>query len=738
MDKLSWTSSDTIAGYVTSFERDGKTFGLRTNDDREFQVKLTDATYAELVQNLDEPFQDPRTPLESIITPGRYLFACGIFYPEAGEVKFEAKRFILVGRNTDEYRFEVPDWWIRQIRSLAEFYFNAQFPDGTIDYHNYRTHLTLEGQKLPGTRQETDSISRMIYGFATAYMLTGVDRYLEAAERGTEYLREHMRALDEDRDCVYWYHGMDVIGNRERKIFASQFGNDFDAIPAYEQIYALVGPIQTYRVTGDPCILQDAEKTINLFNQFFLDREKGGYFTHIDPVNFDPRAESLGANRARKSWNSVGDHAPAYLINLWLATGDKRFEDFLVYTADTIVEHFPDYEHSPFVQERFHEDWSHDTTWGWQQNRAVVGHNLKIAWNLMRIHHLRPNEQYTELARKIAAILPTVGMDRQRGGWYDTMERVRSAGEEWHRFVWHDRKAWWQQEQAILAYLILYGSLRQPEYRQLARESMAFYNAFFPDHDNGGVYFNVQATGIPFLLGTERFKGSHSMSGYHSFELCYLAAVYCNLLINKQPMNLYFKPKAGAFKDNLLRVMPDILPPGSVRIEQVWLNGDRYQDFDPVAGTVTLPSMQQQQSLAQRPSWAGNPYLMPTMTRELKVRVRLAPTGTLFDALLDLSDEVGQLVLYGDLSEVAAPAFKAHMEKIVAAQPRRVVLRLEDLHTIAEIPARMLCFFIDKFTTNEAIYVVGTNEKVKETLQRVGVWEELNAMETYDEVRLRS
>ncbi len=673
MDKLSWTFSDTIAGYVTSFERDKKTFGLRTNDGRELQGKLTDATYAELVQNLDEPFQDPRTPLESIITPGRYLFACGIFYPEAGEVKFEAKRIILVGRNTDEYRFEVPDWWIRQIRSLAEFYFNAQFPDGTIDYHNFRTHLTLEGQKLPGTRQETDTISRMIYGFATAYMLTGVDRYLEAAERGTEFL---------------------------------------------------AGPIQTYRVTGDPRILQDAEKTINLFNQFFLDREKGGYFTHIDPVNFDPRAESLGANRARKNWTSVGDHAPAYLINLWLATGDKRFEDFLVNIADTIVEHFPDYEHSPFVQERFHEDWSHDTTWGWQQNRAVVGHNLKIAWNLMRIHHLRPNERYTELARKIAAIMPTVGMDRQRGGWYDTMERVRSAGEEWHRLVWHDRKAWWQQEQAILAFLILYGSLREPEYRQLARESMAFYNAFFPDHDNGGVYFNVQATGIPFLRGTERLKGSHSMSGYHSFELCYLATVYSNLLINKQPMNLYFKPKPGAFKDNLLRVMPDILPPGSVRIEQVWLNGDRYQDFDPVAGTVTLPSMQQQQSLAQRPPWAGNPYLMPTTTRELKVRVRLAPTGTLFDALLDLSDEVGQLVLYGDLSEVAAPAFKAHMEKIVAAQPRRVVLRLEDLQTIAEIPARMLCFFIDKFTTNEAIYVVGTNEKVKESLQHVGVWEE--------------
>src|SRR5215472_6255822 len=737
MDEMDFTFSDTIAGYVIDFDRDSRSFGLKTSDGREFRVQLTSTTYAEVLRNLGEQYQVPAMSIEDMLVPGRYLFAHGIFYPEGGTLQFDGKHIVLVGQGPNEYRFEEADWWINQIRSLAEFYIKAQFPDGVVDYRNYRTHLTVEGQKVDSTRQETDTISRMIYGFASAYLLTGDDRYLECAEKGTEYLRDHLRAVQEQEGVVYWYHAIDVRGGRERKVLASQFGDDIDAIPIYEQIYALAGPVQTYRVTGDPRILRDAAWTLSLFERFFRDPDRGGYFSHLDPVTLDPRSESLRANRAKKNWNSVGDHAPAYLINLWLATGDERFEDFLVNTADTIVEHFPDYEHSPFVQERFHEDWSHDTTWGWQQNRGVVGHNLKIAWNLMRIHHLRPNERYTELARKIAAIMPTVGMDRQRGGWYDGMERVRSAGEEWHRFVWHDRKAWWQQEQAILAFLILYSSLRQPEYRQLARESMAFYNAFFLDHDNGGVYFNVQATGFPFLLGTERLKGSHSMSGYHSFELCYLAAVYSNLLINKRPMNLYFKPKPGSFKDNLLRVMPDILPPGSVRIEQVWLNGDRYQDFDPVAGTVTLPSMQQQ-SLAQRPPWAGNPSLMPTTTSELKVCVRLAPTGTLFDAQLDLSDEVGQLVLYGDLSEVAAPAFKAHMEKIVAAQPRRVVLRMEDLQTIAEIPARMLCFFSDKFTANEAIYVVGTNEKVKATLQQVGIWEELNAMETYDEVRLRS
>ena len=97
---------------------------------------------------------------------------------------------------------------------------------------------------------------------------------------------------------------------------------------------------------------------MQLFDRFYKDGNEGGYFSHIDPVTLDPRAESLGPNRARKNWNSVGDHAPAYLINLYLATGEERYADFLADTATRSAEHFPDYEHSPFVQEQFFEDWT--------------------------------------------------------------------------------------------------------------------------------------------------------------------------------------------------------------------------------------------------------------------------------------------------------------------------------------------------------------------------------------------
>jgi hypothetical protein len=181
-------------------------------------------------------------------------------------------------------------------------------------------------------------------------------------------------------------------------------------------------------------------------------------------------------------------------------------------------------------------------------------------------------------------------MDRQRGGWYDVVERVRAEGEDFHRVVWHDRKAWWQQEQAILAFYILAGSLGDDIYLKYARESAAFYNSWFLDHDDGAVYFNTLANGLPYLLGTERFKGSHSMSGYHSFELCYLCSIYSNLLVTKQPMDFYYKPAVGGFADNVIRVAPDILPPGRVKIDSVTIEGQSHTDYDATGLTVNLPA----------------------------------------------------------------------------------------------------------------------------------------------------
>jgi len=156
----------------------------------------------------------------------------------------------------------------------------------------------------------------------------------------------------------------------------------------------------------------------------------------------------------------------------------------------------------------------------------------------------------------------------------------------------------------MLAYLILQGHHPEStEFKKFADESCAFYNAFLLDHNDGSVYFNVLANGNPYLLGTERFKGSHSMSAYHSTELCFLSTVYIDLMIKKRPLDLYFAPKPDGFVDRILRVSPDMLPKNSVKIVACQIDGVDYSNFNPNELFVTLPES----------------------TKRMKVKVTVAP-----------------------------------------------------------------------------------------------------------------
>ena len=611
LNRITTPHSDLLYLEIDRVDSSGNSFQGRTPDGSSFRVDLSPDFRARTLRNLGEIENDCTAAAPAMLVPGRKVFAHGIFYPTSSEAVFEGQKLYFLGTGTRELRFEDdPDWWSTQVRGLADFYLRAQFPDGNIDYGSYRTRIALDGCRKPGDLQETDTISRLVYGFASAFLLTGEEVYFLAAEAGTRYLQDRMRRPGPFPGSIVWLHALDrdQKTGELRRILPSQFPDDIHSIPLYEQIYALSGPVQTLRITGDPAIVADVEGTQVLFDRAFLDPIHGGYFSHVDAVGFSPRAVSLGKNRSRKNWNSIGDHAPAYLINYYLATGKPDAARRLRELADLIVDRFPPRDgSSPFVRERFHEDWSPDTRWEWQKDRAVVGHNLKIAWNLMRLQALGEGSRYSALAERLAASMPSCGLDRQRGGWYDVVERRFDPRIGGYRFAFHDRKAWWQQEQAILAYLILAGesdgpdsgdagngprrqdgaTLRGSDWLAQARDAAAFYNAWFLDHDDGGVYFNVTADGIPYLRGNERLKGSHSMSGYHACELCYLGAVYNNLLVRKRPLDLFFRPAPSA--DRAFRVAPDLLPPGKVRIGAVEIEGRPHGDFDAETMVVFLP-----------------------------------------------------------------------------------------------------------------------------------------------------
>ena len=105
------------------------------------------------------------------------------------------------------------------------------------------------------------------------------------------------------------------------------------------------------------------------------------------------------------------------------------------------------------------------------------------------------------------------------------------------------------------------------------------------------------------------------MAGYHSFELAFLATVYSNLLITKEPMDLWFSPLPGALPDNILRVSPDILPPGSIRIGEVEVDGKPYADFDADELTVHVPDDKTRHKIRVRVVPTIDPFEVRTVVR---------------------------------------------------------------------------------------------------------------------------
>jgi mannose/cellobiose epimerase-like protein (N-acyl-D-glucosamine 2-epimerase family) len=653
MSLSSFNQTLTVGGSVVSIDEAKPSFRLRARSGDVFEAVVGPETSYNVMTNLDglDRNRIPEVrggPGESGILlnlrrysfVGRPVFVTGIYQQNGGAERFEARSVYLLHSDPGRYMFEETHWWPTQTTQMADRILDHLF-DATRSYsiddfaEFYRTNLNILGQVTDETVQECAVLSRLLYDLSSAYLMTGAERYLLAARAAADYLRQAFRSLSHDGRYCFWAYGRrrNLVGERgESLLFASQGPDDVGTVPLYEQIYVLAGLTQFYRITLDWEVLEDIRRTINSFQDFFWDPPsatekgfagKGGYYSHLDPATMRPDTMRDGTpaaeNRSRKNWNSVGDHVPAYLINLILSLeplplGTGRRQTFapllevcrriLEEVSSLICEKFPD-PNSDYVFERFHADWTPDLSYRWQQNRAVVGHNLKIAWNLTRCAYYfqtrakrlrdqgKPQEaaeydkradRCLEVATKLADRMGELGLDKIRGGIYDAVERHPNGGMP-TQFAWGATKDFWQQEQGILAYLILHGATGKQHYLQLARECSAFWNLFFLDLEHQGYFFRTTENGLPILSGQYGMRSSHAI-GYHAFELAYLAHLYTRAYVSAgggcdNSFCLYFK--ICSIKDQKsINVLPDFMPPGRVRIVSVRASGvDVTNDLDP-------------------------------------------------------------------------------------------------------------------------------------------------------------
>ena len=644
-----FTQSTTLMGYVTEIKEQDSAFSIKCRSGDELLIYVARETRFQSMQNLDgidrdrypnpEDFsQNPSQLIKKYIHSDRLVAVEGVYLEDGANRRLDAISVHLLQTFDGEFLFEQTHWWLTQIARLSDTWLGFLFPNKVTyeidDFRLYQTNLNIVGLPTDDNIQESSTLSRLIYGLSSAYLLTGSESYLSAARAGVQYQRETFRSLTSDGKHCFWASGKRRTEYSYQLYMTSQNDDDRGTIPLYEQIYALAGLAQYYRITLDWEVLDDILRTIRTFNDFYLDFESkygkdafGDYFSHLDYATLSWDSEALGDNHGRKNWNSIGDHIPAYLVNLMIALEplpitDGNYEEMQKFleickkilrtTSTIIIEQFPDPdENVPFVNERFLRNWEPEHDWRWQRNRAVVGHNLKIAWNLTRVANYyyfsadkiaaedceeaegskKLADDLMKLADKLGTTMADLGVDLFRGGIFDTLERNPANGFP-IEFPWSNTKDFWQQEQALLAYLILHGCSNESkeqkqEYLRLAQETAAFWNLFFLDQDSKGIFFRVTESGMPVIEGSYGNKGGHAISGYHAFELNYLAHIYISSYVTKQPFCLYFKPNKNC-RQRSLNVLPDFVRPNTLQVNRINIDGGERDSFDPDNFRITL------------------------------------------------------------------------------------------------------------------------------------------------------
>ncbi len=426
---------------------------------------------------------------------------------------------------------EIIPFWEKTIdRTNGGFYDDVMW-DGTVDATN---------GKYPRM------ISRIVFGFSTAYLLSGDDKYLEYARYGLDYLTNYG-----------WDH---VNGGWNFFIETNNHVKDVYSKNMFDEVYGNLGPVFYYIATGDKNALSYVGKTHDLIQSHVWDSLYGGYISEVN-TNWEQ------LNRM-KTFNAEMDTCSAYLIYYYLATRKPGLLRDLSRIADIAIEHMVDRE-TGFVGEYFDDDWKSKDMNLW------VGHNLKTGWVLMRMYYLTGDKKYADTAELISGAMLKYNWDRRYYGWFFRFNRTNVNSND-------EGKDWWTQEEGNVLMENLYRYSKNPEYLDRFRECSYFWDKYIIDHEYGDCYPEVGKDGE---RGPDK-KAYTYKSAYHVMEHALFNYLYLSLYAERKEAALYFRLSSEKGGD---RHYVKLVEDPAVIIKRVEIDGRNWNNFSPAGGYVVLP-----------------------------------------------------------------------------------------------------------------------------------------------------
>ena len=400
-------------------------------------------------------------------------------------------------------------------------------------------------------------ISRQVFSFSAAYLLSGEEKYLAAAREGAEYLLEH--AWDEEYGG--WFDALTQTGAPAKTT---------KSVPS--QLYTNVGLTLYYFASGDERVLEHIMKSVEIRRTIAHDEEFDGYYQVLD--------RDLSVLDDGKKKHAHFGYVGSLLLNLYLATRDVDVLQFERHLTDLTMERMMDPKKGWVygAASLFDRKWRRTPYLVNGVEMVHIGGQLTTALSYLRLYHQTGDEKYREAGEALAAITTEAGWDSARGGWLHPVAMNMD-----HRSETTPKVSWWIQIYGSFMQLQLYRITGQEQYLDRFRRSESFYLDHFMDPKYGGVFSTVSAEGE--LKGDDK-KASAWHTSYHDVEHGLLNYLYLNLYVNDRPAVLHFKLNGGKGGG---RHFVSLVDDPAVKVSGVKINDKPWTRFDAEERSVTLP-----------------------------------------------------------------------------------------------------------------------------------------------------
>jgi mannose/cellobiose epimerase-like protein (N-acyl-D-glucosamine 2-epimerase family) len=441
----------------------------------------------------------------------------------------------------DQVLIDLMPYWYKHVRDEKHgaFYLN----------------LSRDWKPMPSWDKMPSMISRQIFSFSTAYLLSGEDKYLEVARKAKDYLLKY----GWDKKYGGWFSSISQTGEPKET-----------SKGASTQLYSNVGLTQYYFVTGDERALSHVLKSVEIHRTHAHDKEFDGYY-----MKLNRNLSVIDFSKAKHSHYGQGSLMP----NLILATQDSMVLGFSKHLADLSIKRMIDPVEGWILgyPKGFDREWNYVPYLVNGKESVYLGASLTAAIFFLRLYYLTGKESYLKHGKALGDKLCRYGWDKERGAWLYSVEKSPP-----YRTVGSQKIYWWIQIYGAFLQLHLFHATHEEQYLENFRKTELFYNRYFRDKKNGGIFFGVTPDGL--LLGKGEKAGAWHTS-YHEIEHGFLNYLYLNLYVNKKPVVLHFK------LDGPKKHFVSPVDEQKVQITEVLINGKPWTNFNARKCSITLPAV---------------------------------------------------------------------------------------------------------------------------------------------------